>query len=382
MSSGDASPRTTWTANPEARSREVALRQLASDWLPVDAVRDAAREVAAWPGYRPSSPVPLPALATAHGLGELHVQHEGGRFGLESFKGWGGGYGARRLLERHPGATLACATDGNHGRAVAWAAVEFGGRAVVYMADVASERAEARIRELGADVVRVDGDHEVASTACLRDARENGWYVVTETENATEPRTALDTMAGYGALWVEALAPFGGDPPTHLFVQAGVGGLAAVAAAYTARRFGRRRPVLVVVEAEGADCIGRGLAAGRRVAIEGPFATRLAGLAAGATSTCAWALLRAGADLAMTIADEAAYEAVRRLAGPRGDDGPLIVGSSGAAGLAGLLVACREPGLRKAARLGREARVLVIATESATDPAAWERIVGRPPPGA
>ena len=309
----------------------------------------------------------------------IHYQDEGVRFGLESFKGWGGGYATARLLARHPGATVACATDGNHGRAVAWAARRFGGRAVVYMAEVASDHAERVVRDLGAEVVRIDGDHEVASAACLETARGRGWFIITETENATEPEIALDTLAGYGALWAEALDALADEPPTHLFVQAGVGGLSAAAAAVTAGRWGPRRPVLAVVEAESADCLRRCLAAGRRVAVDGPFQTRLAGLAAGATSTYAFELLRAGADLAMTIRDAAAEETMRRLAEPVAGDPPIVGGGSGVAGLAGALVAREHPSLRAAAGLGPASRILVIGTEGATDPARYEEIVGRSP---
>lgn len=370
---------TRWLENPGRRTRERELAELGRRWLPPEDIAAATREIQGWPGYRRQRPVALPGLAAACGIGAIHYQDEGLRFGLESFKGWGGGYATSRLLSRHPGAVAACATDGNHGRAIAWAARTFGGRAVVYMAEVASAHAERIVRELGAEVLRVDGNHEVASAACREAAVAGGWFIVTETENATEPEIALDTMAGYGALWAEAMADFDDEPPTHLFVQAGVGGLSATAAAYTAARYGARRPVLTVVEAESADCIRRSLAAGRRVDVEGEFETRLAGLAAGATSTYAFELLSAGADFAMTIRDEAAHDAMRRLACPPSGDPVVVGGGSGVSGLAGALVACATPELR--ADLGLEAgsSVLVIGTEGATDPERYEGIVGVSP---
>ncbi len=366
-----------WTENPARRSREDELAGLTERWLSADDIARATRTVRRWPGYLGVSPTPLPGFARRLGVAALHYQDEGARFDILSFKPWGGAYATARLLERVPTATVACATDGNHGRAVAWAAERSGARAVVYMADVASAHAESEVRALGAEVVRCRGNHEVASAACLAAAREHGWYVITETENATEPQIATDTLAGYGALWEETLDGLR-KPPTHMFIQAGVGGLAAVAAAATARRFGEARPVLTVVEAQNADCIRRSLEAGRRVSIGGHFDTRLAGLAAGATSESAWAILRVGADFAMTIEDGAAEETMRRLANPERGDPAIVAGGSGASGLAAALTACADPAVREATEMGPDARILTIGTEGATDPESYARIVDRP----
>lgn len=372
MVGGSSTPDVTarLTRNPERRGREAVLRQLADRLVPPEEVRSALGSVHGW-GVDPRTPIPLAGLACELGIGSIHYQDEGPRFTVGSFKPWGGGYATERLAARAAPdrVTVTCATDGNHGQAVAWAAERAGARAVVFLADIASPEAERRIAELGAETVRSTGDHEVASAECLAAAREHGWHVISETENATDPRIALDTLAGYAALWDEALAPFASEPPTHVFVQAGVGGLAAAAAGVTARRFGPRRPVLVVVESESADCIRRSLQSGRRVTVRGPFATRLAGLAAGATSLYAWLLLRAGADFGLAIPDAPADEAVRRLADPQSGDPPIFAGGSGASGLGGALAVAADRRLRSTLELDRRSRVLVIGTERAPSPA-------------
>ena len=319
-------------------------------------------------------------------MAEIRYQNEGRRFGLESFKGWGAGYSTGSLLERARARgegtdapiTVTCATDGNHGRAVAWAAREWGGRAVVFVADIVTDFRADLIAGLGAEVVRSAGNHEVASAECLAAAREHGWYVITETENATEPEIAADILAGYGALWTETLDRLD-RLPTHLFVQAGVGGLAATCAAVTRRRYGDGRPFLGVVEAQTADCIRLGIERGERVGIDGEFDTGLAGLAAGATSTYAWSLLSAGADAALAIRDPAAEDAVRLLADPPDGSPPIEAGASGAAGLGGALAVCADPALRERCGIDGSTRILAIGTEGPTDPDGFERIVGRPP---
>lgn len=393
---------TRLTENPGRRRHEAQLSASAIRLLPPASLATASREITTWSAYAPLPPVSLPGLALRAGVASIRYQDEGSRFGVKSFKPWGGGYAtaalvARRASERsgHPvstadllqGAyrdvtadvTVTCATDGNHGLAVAWAASEFGGRAVVYLAEIVSELRAARIAGLGAETVRSEGNHEVASAECRAAALAGGWYIITETENATEPQIARDTLAGYGALWMEALGSCETAAPTHLFVQAGVGGLAATAAAVTAQRFGPDRPTLTVVESTAADCIRRGLEAGERVTIEGHFDTRLAGLAAGATSDYAWELLSVGADFALAIDDEVAWDAVRALADPRDGDPAIEAGGSGASGLGGGLAVCADPDLRRRTGIGPDARILVIGTEGPTDPVQFEEVVGRRP---
>ena len=374
------------TENAARRAHEADLLGAAARWLPEDEITRATGTVHSWPGYEAREPLRLRRLARSVGVTDVLYQDEGVRFGLESFKGWGGGYATASLLARarargegHDApVTVTCATDGNHGRAVAWAAQAHGGCCVVYVADIVTEARAALIAGHGAEIVRSDGNHEVASAECLAAAREHGWYVITETENATEPRIVTDTLAGYGALWEETLAPLR-EPPTHLFVQAGVGGLAATAAAITARRYGDRRPVLTVVEARTADCIRVGLEAGHRVTLEGEFDTRLAGLAAGATSEFAWEILSAGADFAVAISDDPAEDTMRWLADPPAGDPPIEAGASGVAGLAGALQVCADVDQRRRFGISGDSRILVIGTEGPTDREGYERIVGRRP---
>ncbi len=407
------------TPNPRA-DRGPAHAEVADELVEPLAAAIAAGEIGSWPGHELTPLCRLDGLARAANLGEIWYKDEGGRFGLGSFKPLGGGYAVNRLLARQvrraggrfglkssdllsgkhrsttDRVTVACATDGNHGRAVAWAASRFGARSVVYLADIVTPYRERRIAELGAEIVRSAGTHDVASRECREAAAREGWFVISETENATEPQIALDTLAGYSVLWGECAirlrfrptihisegravrAP--PSPPTHIFVQAGVGGLAGCAAAVIARHWGTPpQPKLVVVEAESADCIRRSLERGERIAVDGPFDTRLAGLAAGVVSGYAWRLLETGADFGLAIPDSAAFQTMRLLADPPWGDRPIAGGESGVAGLAGALLASGDPEARAALGLDAHSRVLTIGTEGATDPESYAVIVGRRP---
>ncbi|MBM3383615.1 MAG: diaminopropionate ammonia-lyase, partial [Betaproteobacteria bacterium] len=234
----------------------------------------AVREVRSWPGYAPTPLVVLPALADALGLAAIRYKDERGRFGLKSFKALGGAYAVRRVLARQnrPAAevTVTCATDGNHGRSVAWGAQLFGCSCVIFVhATVSEGRAEA-IRRYGAEVRRVKGNYDDAVRHAAGEAGRHGWYVVSDTSYEGYRDVPLDVMHGYGVMAEESMAQWpAGGAPTHIFVQAGVGALAAAICASFWLRWRKRRPRFVIVEPVRADCIYRSLEAGRPAAVHG-----------------------------------------------------------------------------------------------------------------
>lgn len=342
----------------------------------------AVREIRSWPGYAPTPLVVLPALADALGLAAIRYKDERGRFGLKSFKALGGAYAVRRVLARQnrPAAevTVTCATDGNHGRSVAWGAQLFGCRCVIFVhATVSEGRAEA-IRRYGAEVRRVKGNYDDAVRHAAGEAGRHGWYVVSDTSYEGYRDVPLDVMHGYGVMAEESMAQWpAGGAPTHIFVQAGVGALAAAICASFWLRWRKRRPRFVIVEPVRADCIYRSLEAGRPAAVHGGLETVMAGLACGEVSQLAWEVLATGADAAVAIDDAFALDAVRRLASPRGGDPAIVAGETGGAGLAALLALGERPEFRAPLALGPQAEVLLLGSEGDTDPEIYRRIVGR-----
>ena len=169
------------------------------------------------------------------------------------------------------------------------------------------------------------------------------------------------------------------ERPTHIFIQAGVGGLAAAVAARSWQRWGVDRPRLVVVEPMQADALYRSIAAGKLVTVTGDLDTVMAGLSCGEVSLIAWDVLRLAVDDVIAIPDAAAIDAVRLLADGRAGDPPLVAGETGVAGLAGLIAVFSDGAIARALGLDRASRVLLFGTEGATDPEIWTRIVGRRP---
>jgi diaminopropionate ammonia-lyase len=365
--------------NPRAARRDAAYGAAA---LSADGFAAAEREIASWPGYAPTPLVRLDGRARDLGLAALWYKDERGRFGLKSFKALGGAYAVRRVLERQARpareVTVTCATDGNHGRSVAWGARLFGCNCVIFIhATVSEGRAEA-IRRYGADVVRVQGNYDDAVRHAANEAARHGWFVVSDTSYAGYRDVPVDVMHGYGVMAAEIVRQLpANEVPTHVFVQVGVGALAAAMCASFWLKWGARRPQFVAVEPDRADCLVRSIAAGRPVAVHGDLATVMAGLACGEVSELAWEVLREGADAALAVADDYALAAVRAFANPVDGDPVIVAGETGGAGLAALLALQDYPELRATLGLDRAARVLLLGSEGDTDPEIYRRIVGK-----
>lgn len=342
----------------------------------------------------------LPAAAARLGIGGLSVKDESWRSPLASFKALGAPIALARLILRlqpQPGMQAAelfagrwrgslqdfavvTASAGNHGRALAAAARSIGCRCVVVLhARVSAER-EGAIGDCGAEIVRVAGDYDASVEEAARLAAAHGWQVVSDTSYAGYETVPRDVMQGYGVIAAEIAEQGGGraDAPafTHVFLQGGVGGLAAGVVSWLWEWHGQQRPRFVVVEPRGADCLYRSALAGRASRASGPVDSLMAGLACGAASPLAWRVLQPGVDDFLLIDDEDARAAMCGLGAGVDGDVPLLAGESGAAGMAGLAKACADARIAAALGLGHDSRVLLINTEGATAPRLYRELTG------
>ncbi|KAF0226525.1 MAG: diaminopropionate [Beijerinckiaceae bacterium] len=363
--------------------------------LSLKGAAEARAHISNWAGYAPTPLRNLPTLATRTGVAEVLYKDEGKRFELKSFKALGGAYAVDRLVAKRgkDGLVVTCATDGNHGRAVAWGARRAGIRAVIYVHEGVSEgRAEA-IRSFGAEVVREGHNYDDSVRASAEAAAKNGWQIVSDTSWPGYETVPRDVMQGYAVLAMEAEEQLEAKSsevdagsrqdfasrnksakPTHVFVQGGVGGIAAAVLSYRWEKLGAMRPKLIVVEPENAACLYESAKAGKVTTVTGDLDTIIAGLACGEPSILAWKILEPGADAFMTVTDKAAIAAMRDLAACH-----VVGGESGVAGLAGFLKAAADPAMRAALGLDATSRVLLYGTEGATDRAVYTELVGKTP---
>ena len=326
------------------------------------------------PDYAPTPLLDLPRLAARLGVGQVLVKDEGRR-ALGSFKSLGGTYAALRALARAAGTDvpgvldtaraslpdLVCASDGNHGLAVAYAARLSGARARVFLHAGVSPVRSGRIAAQGADVVWVDGTYDDAVEAAAAAAGDGRAILVADTGDDPQDAVVRDVMAGYGVLAAEIrdqLAERAAAWPGHAFVQAGVGGLAAAMADGLAAALAPPA-MIVVVEPEAAACVGAALASGRPVRLPGALETAAGMLSCGKASAPALAALGRHTVRAVAVAEAAALAAPRTLAAA---GGPATT-PSGAAGLAGLVAALDRPALARELRLGPDSRVLLVVSE-------------------
>ena len=326
------------------------------------------------PAYAPTPLLDLPRLAARLGVEQVLAKDEGHRM-LRSFKSLGGTYAGLRALARAAGRDIAtllaerpagqpalvCASDGNHGLAVALAASRAGAAARVFLHRAVPASRAARIAAEGAEIVWVQGTYDDAVDAAAAAARTEGDILVADTTDDPDDLVVCDVMAGYGVIAAEIrqqMTAGGMAPPTHVFVQAGVGGLAAAMAAGLTQWLAAPARV-VAVEPEEAPSVSAGLAAGRAVRVPGALETTAEMLSCGEASAPALAVLRRHGAVAMTV-PEAGLEAAPAVLCAAG--GPATT-PSGATGLAGLL----QAGESGSFGLDSGSRVLILVTEAALD---------------
>ncbi|MBN2114534.1 MAG: diaminopropionate ammonia-lyase [Acidimicrobiia bacterium] len=400
-----------WVANQRAAAIDfsAALAEL----FPPGTFNQARSFHCSLPAYRPSPLKNLARLAAMIGVGGIWVKDESARLSLNSFKVLGGSFAIYRHIKARLGAegrqlgfedltadavrptlgniTFAAATDGNHGRGVAWSATQLGYRSVIYVHKLTSQNRIAAIERNGAEVVVVDGTYDDAVRRVSEDAEKNGWQVISDTSWPGYEDIPLWVMQGYTTMLAEAQEQFAAQGilrPTHVLVQAGVGSLAAATLGYYASIFGPDRPHTAVVEPIEAACLFRSaqIGDGRPHHVEGDLDTIMAGLACGEPNPIAWRILWDCADVFMQCPDYVAAKGMRVYGVPLAGDPFIVSGESGAVTLGALLFAMERPeyaDLRDLLGLNRESQVLLINSEGNTDPDEFRRVVwegGNPVP--
>ena len=359
-----------------------------------------------FPQYDRTPLTALEHMAEFLGLGRLYVKDESYRFGLNAFKVLGGSYAMARFIAKETGrdvselpysvltseelkrefgqATFFTATDGNHGRGVAWAANRLGQRAVVHMPKGTTKTRLENIAREGAQVDIQELNYDDCVRLAAREAAETPRGVIVQ-DTAWDGYEEIPSwiMEGYGTMAMEAgeqLKEAGEQRPTHVFVQAGVGSLAGAVVGYFANLYADNPPIFVVVEAQAADCLYQGAKAGDGAirTVGGDMETIMAGLACGEPNTISWDILKNHVKVFISLPDWAAAQGMRMLAAPIKGDAPVTSGESGAApfgALAAIMTMEEYADLKAAIGLNETSRVLVFSTEGDTDPERYKNIV-------
>lgn len=331
-----------------------------------------------WPAYQPTPLVSMTDIAAVAGVEKVYYKDESSRFGLGSFKALGGSY-AIDCLSHDPSIdelVVCTATDGNHGRSVAWGARLCGAECHVFIhANVSEGRAQA-IAALGAVIHRIEGNYDDSIAACNQQAAKYGWQVVSDTSWEGYREIPALIMAGYSVMTFEMMDQLNGDIPSHVLLQAGCGAMAGALIASMWYHWGARRPTIIMVESDRSDCVYQSLKRDDIHLVNIVEETVMAGLSCGEVSALAWPLIRKGAAHAVTIDDAGVGPMVRWLANSTAADRPNIVGGEcSACGLIALLAIQQDPALANDMGIDSESRVLVIGTEGNTDAEMYDNII-------
>ncbi len=325
-------------------------------------------------GYHPTPLVHLPLLSKKYNVGNIYVKDESHRFGLNAFKVLGASYAIHQALKKNPNIVCFCtATDGNHGRAVAWSAKQIGKQAVVYVPKNTTIKRIEAIENEGAKVIKIDGNYDEACEQAKNMSIINDWTLIQDTAWEGYIETPALIMAGYLTLFKELEDSIHISPTPSIdivFLQAGVGSMAAAGIYYYLNKYGVNRPKIVIVEPEEADGILRSFKENKISTSKGNCTTIMAGLNCETPSLGAWDLLKSGTDYSLKIDDDYAKQAIRELYYPNGSDQKIISGESGVGGFAGFLAIMNENDLKpikESLKIDNNTNILFISTEGDTD---------------
>ena len=375
------------------RARDYSIEKTSTDFVSIDVAKKLRSIYSGMPEYQRTPLVSLEKLSEKLGVGKIWVKDESYRFGLNSFKSLGGIYAIYKSLEKMASRnisiseifspsfkegigelTFSAATDGNHGLGVAWASMNLGQKAVIYLPKgTVPQRIEA-IKKTGAKAVVIEGNYDDAVEKMARDGEKEGWQVISDTAWQGYQDIPMWIMQGYTVLFDEAMEEIkesGGCMPTHIILQAGVGSFSASGVGYFNSIYGKKRPVSIIVEPDNAACFYESIQIndGNPHRAKGDLSTIMAGLSCGVPNPIAWDIHRDYSDVFVSCKDELSALSMRALGNPLNGDKRIVSGESGAIGLGVLMH------IKKDLEIGKDSEILLISTEGDTDPKNYLDIV-------
>lgn len=386
-------------------AKKTGTEKASAAFMNKEVVEKARNFHKSFPEYEVTPLHSLKELSKQLGVSHIWVKDESYRFGLNAFKVLGGSYAVGKYLaeklnvdiselsfeklrskevkEKLGEITFVTATDGNHGRGIAWAANQLGQKSVIYMPKGSSEIRLNNIRKEGADASITDLNYDDTVRLASQKAEENGWVLVQDTAWDGYEEIPTWIMQGYGTIIdeaIEQIAEAGVDRPTHVFLQAGVGSFAASMLGYLVEKFRNERPITGIVEPDKAACLYKSINAGdgKPHAVTGDLNTIMAGLACGEPSTTSWGVLKDYAEAFVSCPDYMAARGMRILANPLGSDPHVISGESGAVGVGFVSLLAENKMLndmKNVLDINKDSKILIISTEGDTDPDHYRKVV-------
>ena len=342
--------------------------------LPDALIEEAIQSISKWETYVPTPLIKLNKLSEELKLGEIYYKDEDKRFDLKSFKALGGAFAVNKIANEKGEITVATATAGNHGRSVAWGAQRLGLKCKIFISEFVSEARAEAMRDLNAEVIRVKGNYDSSLKECMKQSKNNNWEIVQDVSWEGYKEVPKLIMAGYTIMIKEILDEIKANSITHVFLQAGVGGMAGAMIAGFAK-LSEKIPKFIIVEPENANCVFESIKNNKPTSVDIKTETVMGGMSCGDVSTVAWEILKNSAKYCLTISDEAISSTVALLAKNKLSDKKIIAGECAVPGIIALIGAFNNKDYLNKLELNSDSKVLLFGCEGLTDEKMYEKLL-------
>ena len=342
--------------------------------LPNEYMEEAVNTICSWETYKPTPLVELNKLSNYLNVNKIYYKDEGFRFHLKSFKALGGAFAVDKIVKETKTNTVATATAGNHGRSVAWGAQKLGINCKIFISEFVSEERASAMRELGAEVIRVKGNYDASLKECLRKSKENNWEIVQDVSWENYMDVPKYIMAGYSIMIKEIIDELKDEKITHVFLQAGVGGMAAAAIAGFAK-FSKYVPSFIIVEPEDAECVLESIKNSKPTSINIKKESIMGGMSCGDVSTVAWDILKSSSNYCLSISDQGIASTVALLSNEEFSKNKIIAGECGVPGIISLISLMKDQEKIKDIGINKNSKILLIGCEGLTDQKMYDQLL-------
>ena len=342
--------------------------------LPEKFINEAIKSISSWETYSPTPVIKLNKLNEELKFKEIYYKDEDKRFNLKSFKALGGAFAVYKIASEKKDITVSTATAGNHGRSVAWGAQRLGLKCKIFISENVSESRAEAMRNLGAEVIRVQGNYDKSLKECIKKSKENNWEIVQDVSWEGYKEVPKLIMAGYTIMIKEIIDQVDANSITHVFLQAGVGGMAAAMIAGFAK-LSKNVPKFIIVEPENADCIFKSIENNKPIRVDIKKETVMGGMSCGDVSSIAWEILKNSTNYCVTISDDAISSTVALLAEGRLSNEKIIAGECAVPGIIALIGAFNNKDYLNKLKLNTDSKILLFGCEGLTDKEMYKKLL-------
>ena len=348
--------------------RSKILKILNSDLL-----EDAYKTISKWQKYQPTPLESLNKLSKELELKNIFYKDESKRFGLKSFKALGGAYAVEKITKGRKDITVSTATAGNHGKSVAWGAKNLGLNCKIFISENVSETRAEEMRNLNAEVIRVKGNYENSLNVCKKESKKNNWEIIQDVAWPDYELVPKLTMAGYSTM-IKEISFQTNEYITHIFLQAGVGGMAAGLVAGVANYF-KKVPKIIIVEPENANCVMQSIENNTPTSVDIKKESIMGGMSCGEVSLVPWQILKNSVNNCVSVSDKFVSQTVAMLADKVVCDISIEGGECSTPGITSLISCCNNDETKSALEINENSNILLIGCEGSADIDLYQKLL-------